>query len=115
MEKTHEIPVKVKPEPINNTDLVNKFRAEGGGIFHVRPVFSRRGVTIAYRLKSSRVEFATAVQHGADDFTKKIGTKTAIEHLLLHSYVKDISILCGTFSLFWSTFFTPTILVGCLS
>lgn len=82
MEKTYEIPVKIKPEPINNTDLVNKFRAEGGGIFHVRPVFSRRGVTIAYRLKSSRVEFANAVQHGADDFTKKIGTKTAIEHFL---------------------------------
>ena len=85
MEKI-EIPVKVKPEPIDNTDLVNAFRADGGGILHVRPSVpfmgskSARGVTIAYRLKGSRVEFATAVQHGSDDFTKKIGTKTAIEH-----------------------------------
>lgn len=86
MEKI-EIPVKIKPEPIDNTDLVNAFRADGGGILHIRSAVSSwgdrailRGVTIAYRLKGSRVEFATAVQHGSDDFTKKVGTKTAIEH-----------------------------------
>lgn len=69
--------------PINNTELVNQFRAEGGNILHIRPDdFGSRGLTIAYKLKSSRVEIATAVQHRNDAFTKKVGTKVAIEHFL---------------------------------
>lgn len=70
-----------KPDPIDNTELVEQFRAEGGRIFHALPYNSgRRGVTFAFKLKGGRIEFATAVQHRNDTFTKKIGTKTAIEH-----------------------------------
>lgn len=73
-----------KPEPINNTELVAAFREEGGSILHIRPReyanLRTRGLTVAFKLKSGRVELATAVQHRADDFTKKVGTKTAIEH-----------------------------------
>jgi len=72
---------KAKPDPINNTDLITRFRAEGGGIFHVRPEGDRkRGITVAYKDKGSRIEFSTSVQHRADTFSKKIGTKLAIEH-----------------------------------
>lgn len=69
-----------KPEPINNTDRVLAFRADGGQILHRRPMFGSRGMTMAFKLKKGRVEIATAVQHRADDFTKKVGTKTAIGH-----------------------------------
>ena len=69
-----------KPEPINNSKLVEAFRAEGGEIYHLRPDnILGRGITFAYKQKRNRIEIATAVQHGDDDFTKKIGTKTAIE------------------------------------
>ena len=71
---------KTKPEPIDNTSLVNEFRASGGQILHVPPRQNRRGVTAAFRILNSRIELATAVQHRADTFTKKIGTRTAIEH-----------------------------------
>jgi hypothetical protein len=71
---------KTKPEPIDNTSLVNDFRASGGQILHVPPRQGRRGVTAAFRILNSRIELATAVQHRADTFTKKIGTRTAIAH-----------------------------------
>ena len=74
-----------KREPIDNTELVRQFRAQGGHIVHVRPraVFNgavTRGMTVAFVIKGGRIQLATAVTHRADDFTKKIGTKTAIEH-----------------------------------
>lgn len=70
-----------KPAPINNTDLVLAFKAIGGRVMHIRPGRSRpRGMTIAFIQKNGRIEVATAVQHRVDDFTKKIGTKTAVEH-----------------------------------
>lgn len=75
-----------KADPINNKELVLAFRAEGGGIMHIRPVKTydgnglTRGMTVAFKQKGGRIEFATSVQHRADDFTKKIGTKTAIAH-----------------------------------
>lgn len=72
---------KPKPDPIDNTELVEAFRALGGGILHLQPKYGRRGITIAFVAhKSSRIEFATAVQHRSDTFTKKQGTKNAIEH-----------------------------------
>jgi hypothetical protein len=75
------IPAKVEKPVINNTELITRFRAEGGGVFHVRPTAARpRGMSVAYKDKGTRIEFATSVQHGADAFTKKIGTKVAIEH-----------------------------------
>lgn len=85
MPKPDNLPVVVKPEPIDNTELVLGFRAEGGHIFHVRPRRRHdnsvtRGMTVAYKIKSGRIEMATSVQHRSDAFTKKIGTKTAIEH-----------------------------------
>ncbi len=82
MPKPANIVVKPRPEPINNTELVTRFRAEGGQILHIRPDNGTRlrGMTIAYKVKGRRVETATACQHGADDFTKKVGTKIAIQH-----------------------------------
>ncbi len=71
---------KPKPPHIDNTALVTEFRDGGGHIFHLPPNKSRRGITFAYVQKGRRFELATAVQHSADDFTKKMGTKTAIEH-----------------------------------
>lgn len=68
-------------DKIDNTELVETFRSEGGKLFHARPFGTgRRGITFAYKVKGSRIEFATAVQHRNDTFTKKVGTKTAIEH-----------------------------------
>lgn len=75
--------VSEKPAPINNSDLVEEFRREGGHIVHYRGnrhSNNLRGVTFAYKLNNGRIEFSTAVQHKNDTFTKKIGTKTAIEH-----------------------------------
>lgn len=74
-----------KPEPIDNTDAVSAFRAEGGHILHQLPQrlgdgTRTRGVTFAFKLKGGRVQIATSVQHRADIFTKKVGTKTALEH-----------------------------------
>lgn len=72
---------KVKPAPIDNTGLVTEFRSRGGMIVHVLPTQYHRGVTFAFIAhKPSRVEMASAVQHRADVFTKKQGTKNAIEH-----------------------------------
>lgn len=75
-----------RPEPINNTELIAGFRAEGGNILHIRPrpgkhgEVTSRGMTIAYMVKSGRIIVSTSVQHRNDPFTKKIGTRTAIEH-----------------------------------
>lgn len=76
---------KPKPEPIDNTELVRRFRDEGGQIVHLRPMNMgdekpSRGMTVAYKSKGTRVEFATSLQHRADPFVKKIGTRTAIAH-----------------------------------
>jgi hypothetical protein len=67
-------------EKIDNTELVSTFHAEGGRVVHVRPDHGKRSMTVAYKLKGSRIEFATSVQNRHDTFTKKIGTKLAIEH-----------------------------------
>jgi hypothetical protein len=77
--------VKDKPEPIDNTALVEAFRAKGGRLLHIPADKAlngrkRRGLTAAFIIKSGRIEIATGVQHRSDDFTKKVGTKTAIEH-----------------------------------
>lgn len=80
------IPQKPEKVIINNTEEVLAFRAEGGGIFHVRPrkLWATgkwtRGFTVAYKLKGSRIEVATALQHKADTFCKKVGTKVALQH-----------------------------------
>ncbi|QDP50578.1 MAG: hypothetical protein Tp1125DCM00d2C21254131_19 [Prokaryotic dsDNA virus sp.] len=71
---------KVKTDPIDNTELVEEFRKEGGNIFHVREDEQHRGVTFAYKVKGRRIEIATALTHTVDTFTKKVGTKTAIDH-----------------------------------
>lgn len=87
MNATAAAPAKVKPEPIDNTELVLAFRAEGGNVLHIRPVhygsgLVSRGMSIAFKVKSGRVELATSLQHRSDSFTKKLGTKTAINHFL---------------------------------
>jgi hypothetical protein len=78
-------PEVVKPEPINNTKLVEEFRARGGRIAHVHQPNNHdgtRAMTIAFIDHSGRVEVATSVTHRNDTFTKKVGTKLAIEHFL---------------------------------
>jgi hypothetical protein len=81
-----QVPVIEKPAPIDNTQIVENFRREGGGLVHIRPGqaggSSTRGMTFAYKRKGSRIEFSTSVQHRNDAFCKKIGTKLAIEHFL---------------------------------
>lgn len=75
-----------KSKVINNTEIVEAFRTEGGMILHFRPWRMNRnsqytrGMTVAFKRFGSRVEVATAVQHRNDTFSKKLGTKTAIEH-----------------------------------
>lgn len=69
-----------RSDPINNTEIVELFRATGGRLFHALPNGKRRGVTFAYVVKNSRIMIATGVQHRHDTFTKKVGTKKAIEH-----------------------------------
>ncbi len=72
---------KAAVAPIDNTVLVTDFRKLGGQILHVPPQGKRvRGMTVAFIPKNGRVEIATAIQHRNDNFTKKVGTKTAIEH-----------------------------------
>ncbi len=77
---TAPVQANALPDPIDNTELVEAFRCSGGRLFHVLPTGKLRGMTFAYRVKGSRIEFATSVQHRNDTFTKKMGTKTAIEH-----------------------------------
>lgn len=75
-----------KPDPIDNTALVTDFRAKGGLVVHIRPKRNpytgkwKRGGTFAFITKGSRMEVSSALQHSADSFSKKVGTKTAIEH-----------------------------------
>jgi len=73
-------PAKEKAPRIDNTEAVLAFRAKGGRILHVHPEGFLRGVTFAFVAKGNRITFATGVQHTKDAFTRKIGTKTAIEH-----------------------------------
>lgn len=85
MTKGTQAPVVEPKAKINNDELITRFRAEGGNIVHIRPdqhsyTTRKRGLTVAYKVKSGRIEFSTAVQHRHDTFTKRIGTKTAIEH-----------------------------------
>lgn len=74
------IPVRVKPEPIDNTALVEAHRANGGGILHLAPPVGERGLTIAFKQQGSRITIATGCQHRNDAFTRKVGTKTAVTH-----------------------------------
>lgn len=79
------IPEKPVKEHIDNTESVTAHRANGGGLFHVRPRRRgdgtwTRGFSVAYKLKGGRIEFATSVQHRADVFCKKVGTKVALQH-----------------------------------
>lgn len=76
------VPIVIKKAPrevIDNTKLVEDFRLRGGKILHVHDPLGR-GMTLAFIPRSGRVEVATSVQHRNDSFTKKIGTKLAIEH-----------------------------------
>ena len=67
-------------DKIDNTQLVNDFRARGGRVVHCRATYETdRAVTVTYIDHGNRMEISTAVQHSADDFTKKVGTKLAIE------------------------------------
>ena len=72
----------VVPKPhIDNTALVEAFRKEGGGVMHFVPgKYRRRGMTVAFIPKGSRIVVATSLTHPNDAFSKKMGTKTAIEN-----------------------------------
>lgn len=71
---------------IDNTELL---ASSGLRILHVRPYEFQfgsikqtvhNGMTLAYKINRRTIEVATAVCHRVDTFTKKVGTKTAIEH-----------------------------------
>ena len=86
MPRGTQAPVVVKAAPVDNTELVKGFLLEGGRVMHFRPDHRdgrvTRGLTLAYKQKSGRLEIATAVQHRSDVFCKKLGTKTALGHFL---------------------------------
>lgn len=81
-----------KPPRFDNKDLVTQFRAGGGQILHIRPQRAglrairktgwTRGMTIVFIQRTGRIEVATSIAHRHDSFTKKTGTKMAIEHFL---------------------------------
>lgn len=75
---------KPKPAPIDNTELVQAFRDTGGRLLHLRPftfdMAPSRGITVAFKIRSGHIEVATSVQHKSDVFTKKLGTRVAIDH-----------------------------------
>jgi len=102
-------PAKTPKTKIDNTLLVKAFHDEGGRIFHIRPhdgyTQPDRGMTVAYKKKSGRIEMATSVTHRNDTFEKKIGTKTAIEHFRagqtvnlpvtdVESLIRMLSVIC---------------------
>jgi hypothetical protein len=94
-----------RPDPIDNSELVERFRAEGGQIVHIIPKKLlggqyTRGITVAFKRKSGHIEMATAVQHRNDTFTKKMGTKTAIEHF---DAGRTVSLPAGPVSRHYST------------
>lgn len=70
-------PIKNVREKIDNSKIVDEFRQIGGKILHVQG--SNRSMTLAFIPKNGRVEVATSIVHRNDTFTKKIGTKLAIE------------------------------------
>lgn len=85
--------IVTKEEPTNIGELL---KANGLGVFHVRPknddtfetltgIPARRAMTIVYKQphRNARVlEIATAVLHPLDDYTKKVGAKLAIDNFL---------------------------------
>jgi len=88
------IPAKTPREKINNSGIL----ADTGirimhflpqyGVYskdyynHFPKVLRRRGMTVAYIATGGLVEVATAVCHPRDTFTKKVGTKLAVEAFL---------------------------------
>lgn len=49
-------------------------------VMHFRPNRTHRGFTIAYKRKNRNVvEIATSIVHTNDTFTKKVGTRLAVE------------------------------------
>lgn len=70
---------------IDNSDLLKE---TGLRVIHLNPKMgsydgpNHNGMTIAFRVtgrNSNTIEIATAVNHPKDSFTKKIGTKLAVE------------------------------------
>jgi hypothetical protein len=78
----------VTAEPViedtrNNGELLKE---HGLKVVHIRPdsdVFAGRGMTVAYRdVNRNVIEIATAIVHTTDTFTKKIGTRIAVENFI---------------------------------
>jgi hypothetical protein len=92
----HTFTPKAPKVKINNT---NSLREQGLSVVHFNTNFLdthiTRPVTIVYKMKNRNViEMATAVCHSADIFTKKVGTKTAIQNFyegktIMLPYFKD--------------------------
>ena len=85
MPRGTQAPIVAPREVIDNTDRVRAFREQGGHILHVRPEqkFDRsksRGMTLAYAVKGRRAIVAASLTHPNDGFSKKLGTKTALDH-----------------------------------
>jgi hypothetical protein len=72
-------PKAVAEPKVNNGELLAK---HGLQVMHFHPGIGLPGMTVAYRVpfRSSNVlEIATAITHPNDTFTKKIGTRIAVE------------------------------------
>lgn len=77
-------PVKNVREKINNTAALKE---SGLTIVHMNAPFMRdgkklyRAMTVAYeQINKSHLKISTSVTHKADTFTKKVGTKIALEN-----------------------------------
>lgn len=71
-----------KPEPINNKKLLE---TSGVRVVHTQGMFGGRRVTVAYKQPfgpGGVIEISTAIANPHDVFSKKEGTKLAVERFL---------------------------------
>lgn len=62
---------------VNNGNLLTEHNLK---VMHFRPGYDLPGMTVAYReVNRNVIEIATAITHPNDCFTKKIGTRCAVE------------------------------------
>jgi hypothetical protein len=78
-----------KPEPAPRIDNGPLLAETGLRIVHFNRVEEGgRSMTVAFKTTGSLVEVATAITHPSDAFTRKLGTKTAVEAFLAGKTVR---------------------------
>lgn len=82
-ELAKEIVTQPNPTPVAKSNNGELLKLHNLKIIHFRPTDHHPGVTIAFQHTNKNVvEVATAVVHPFDTFTKKVGTKLAIENFI---------------------------------